>query len=246
MVRIFRLSRPAVRQRARSVSRRQRVGLERLEARQLLAVDVTTLADSGSGSLRAAIEAVNSGGKADSIVFKNLSAGTIHALSTLPTLAVSGTTFQFSGTTTAITLDGLHSSLHPRPAAPGAVRVVDVVALDKSERGVFVRAFDVDGVAFVGDRERLIDVDGAAVAARGPKGWVILARVRGEGGGVFLYVIDETADDRGRVSRDVRRIRLGGGGDQDDAWLDVAVRPDGRPAAVWFDAEAGALRLYAP
>jgi len=49
MVRIFRLSRPAVRQRARSVSRRQRVGLERLEARQLLAVDVTTRADSGAG-----------------------------------------------------------------------------------------------------------------------------------------------------------------------------------------------------
>ncbi len=80
MVRIFRMSRPAVRQRARSASRRQGVGLERLEARQLLAVDVTTLADSGAGSLRAAIEAVNAGGKADSIVFKNLSAGTIHAL----------------------------------------------------------------------------------------------------------------------------------------------------------------------
>ncbi len=146
----------------------------------------------------------------------------------------------------AITLDGLQSSLHPRPVPAGAPRVVDVVALDKSERGVFVRAFDVDRGAFVGERERLIDVEGSAVAARAPGGWAVLARVRGEGGGVFLYLVDEQADDRGRIGRTVRRIRLGGGGDQDDAWLDVAVRPDGRPAAVWFDAEAAALRLYAP
>ena len=82
------------------------MGLERLERRDLFAVDVTNLLDSGAGSLRAAIEQVNSGGVADSIVLRDLSAGTIHAASTLPTLAVSGTTFQLAGTTTAITLDG--------------------------------------------------------------------------------------------------------------------------------------------
>lgn len=80
--------------------------VERLEPRQMLAVDVTNLNDSGAGSLRAAIEAVNTAGVADTIVFNNLSAGTIYAKSTLPTLAVSGTTFQFSGNTSAITLDG--------------------------------------------------------------------------------------------------------------------------------------------
>ena len=31
-----------------------------------------------------------------------------------------------------------------------------------------------------------------------------------------------------------------------DGWLDVAVRPDGRPAAVWFDADEKSLKLYAP
>ena len=85
--------------------RRQRFHAERLESRLLLAVNVTNLNDSGSGSLRAAIEAVNSAGVADTIVFSNLSAGTIYAQSTFPTLAVSGTTFQFSNTK-AITLDG--------------------------------------------------------------------------------------------------------------------------------------------
>lgn len=92
--------------RRRDLRLRRGMVLERLEPRRLLAVDVTNLNDSGTGSLRAAITAVNTAGTADSIVFKNLSAGTIYALSTLPTLAVSGTTFQFSGTTTAITVDG--------------------------------------------------------------------------------------------------------------------------------------------
>lgn len=102
LARVFRPARPH----ARRPLRRPPVHLERLEPRQLLAVDVTTLADSGAGSLRAAIAAVNTAGTADTIVFKNLGAGTIHAASTLPTLAVSGTSFQFQGTTTAITIDG--------------------------------------------------------------------------------------------------------------------------------------------
>jgi hypothetical protein len=146
----------------------------------------------------------------------------------------------------SITLDGLLSSLHPRPGAAQGTRLVDIMALDKSERAIFLRTVDVDRGVFVGERARLVDVDGAAVAARAPTGWLVLARVRGEGGGVFLYVVDEKRGDGDRGGWDVRRIRLGAGGDQDDAWLDVAVRPDGRPAAVWYDAEAAALRLYAP
>ena len=146
----------------------------------------------------------------------------------------------------SFTLDGLMSSLHPRPNNGTGARLVDVIALDKSERAVFSRVLDVDGGVFVGDRVRIVDVDGNAVVARGPEGWLALARVRGEGGGVFLYVVDEKRGDGDRVTLQARRIRLGGSGDQDDAWLDVAVRPDGRPAAVWYDAEIAGLRLYAP
>jgi hypothetical protein len=150
----------------------------------------------------------------------------------------------------SITLDGLVSALYPRAQAAGGPRLVDVVALDKSERAVFARVLDVDAGAFVGQRVRLVDVEGHAVFARAPEGWLVLARVRGAGGGVFLYVVDEKqvgGEHRGeRVTRDVRRIRLGTGGEQDDAWLDVVARPDGRPAAVWYDADLGGLRLYAP
>jgi hypothetical protein len=145
-----------------------------------------------------------------------------------------------------ITLDGLVSSLHPRTHVAAGPRLVDVVALDKSERGVFLRTVDVDRGVFVGERARLADIEGVAVAARGPAGWVLLARVRGEGGGVYLYVVDEKRADGERLAYDVRRIRLGSGGDQDDVWLDVVVRSDGRPAAVWYDADVAGLRLYAP
>ena len=165
MVRIFRLSRPAVRQRARSVSRRQRVGLERLEARQLLAVDVTTLADSGAGSLRAAIEAVNSGGKADSIVFKNLSAGTIHALSTLPTLAVSGTTFQFSGTTTAITLDGSGAGA----GGDGLIIGSGVNTIGLSGIVLTIQNFAQNGLSFAGGSTGTM-IDGLALRLNGFNG----------------------------------------------------------------------------
>jgi hypothetical protein len=146
----------------------------------------------------------------------------------------------------SIALDGLMSSLHARASAEGG-RIVDVASLDKSERAVFVRGFDVDRVAFTGPREKLVDVNGTAVVERSPTGWLVLARVRGEGAGVYLYVVDEKRDEQRpeRVVRETRRIRLGGG-DQDDAWLDLVVRPDGRPAAVWYDAALAGLRLYAP
>jgi hypothetical protein len=146
----------------------------------------------------------------------------------------------------AITLDGLVSSLSWRTSGPGSPLTVDVVALDKSERALFLRTIDVEAGAFVGERRRLVDIDGTAVVARSLDGFVALARIRGEGGGVFLYLIEERALDGGRVTFQSRRIRLGSGGDQDDSWLDVVVRPDGRPAAVWYDAELLGLRLYAP
>ena len=122
------------------------VGLERLERRDLLAVDVTNLLDSGAGSLRAAIEKVNSGGVADSIVFRDLSAGTIHAASTLPTLAVSGTTFQFAGTTTAITLDGSGAG----PAGDGLIIGAGVNSIGLSGIVLTVQYFATNGLSFAG------------------------------------------------------------------------------------------------
>ena len=87
-------------------SRRGFTRFEQLEARLALAVNVTTLADAGPGSLRQAILDVNSAAIANTITFQNLAVGTIALVSELPTLTnPAGTTFTFGGTT-AITLDG--------------------------------------------------------------------------------------------------------------------------------------------
>lgn len=135
-----------------------------------------------------------------------------------------------------VMLDGL---------APRLVRrsdgLVDVVTHDRLEGIVWRRELDVERAAFTETRERLVDVEGTAVIAAAPAAWLVLARVPGEGGGVFLYVVEGTP-----AARERRRIRLGAGGGQTDGWLDVAVRPDGRPAAVWFDATEQSLKLYAP
>lgn len=165
MLRIFRAPRPAARRRA-SVSRpRLAVGLERLEARQLLAIDVTTLADTGEGSLRAAIAAVNSGGKAETIVFKNLSAGTIYALSTFPTLAVSGTTFQFSGTTTAITLDGSGAGA----GGDGLIIGSGVNTIGLSGIVLTVQNFAGNGLSFAGGSTGTT-IDGLSLRLNGSNG----------------------------------------------------------------------------
>ena len=143
-----------------------------------------------------------------------------------------------------VTIDGLQARLFPS-VVDGRV-VVDVVAHDKTAKAVIRRRVDVASAAFLPDRERLCDVEGITVAARHADGWFVLARVGGDGGGVFLYVVESVAVDDGAHRLEVRRIRLGGGSRQIDSWLDLAVRKDGRPAAVWFDAEEKSLKLYAP
>ncbi len=165
MVRIFRTARPAARRRGAVSRPRLTVGMERLEPRQLLAVDVTTLADSGAGSLRAAITAVNSGGKADTIVFKNLSAGTIYALSTFPTLAVSGTVFQFSGTTTAITLDGSGAGA----GGDGLIIGSGVNTIGLSGIVLTIQNFAENGLSFAGGSTGTT-IDGIALRLNGFNG----------------------------------------------------------------------------
>ena len=141
-----------------------------------------------------------------------------------------------------ITIDGLLSRLFVR--ADGNL---DVVAHDRQKRAVVVRTVDVATGTFLPERRTLVKLEGNAVAARRAKGYFVLARVAGEHGGIFLYVVDDPppgsdADARGQV----RRVRLSGPAKQDDAWMDLVVRHDDRPAAVWYDAEAHDLKLYAP
>lgn len=141
----------------------------------------------------------------------------------------------------SIALQGLVSTVHPR--ADGAV---DITSLDKTEPALFVRTLDLTpAVSWRGPRSKLFDVDGIALAKKTAGGFYALARVKGDGkgdgGGVFLYVVEDKDG-----ARAVRRIRLDGGGHQADAWLDLVVRPDQRPAALWFDQQSASLKLYAP
>ncbi|MFM8735168.1 MAG: beta strand repeat-containing protein [Pirellulales bacterium] len=146
MLRLFRRFRTSTARRRPTNPRRARLGGEWLEPRHLLAVNVTNLNNSGAGSLRAAIEAVNTGGVADSIVFANLGAGTIYASSTLPTLAVSGTTFQFSGTTSAITLDGTLAA----GAGDGLIIGSGVNSISLSGIVLTIQNFAQNGLSFAG------------------------------------------------------------------------------------------------
>jgi hypothetical protein len=142
------MHRPVNQTRTAAPERQRRTGLarfEQLETRLALAINVTTLADSGDGSLRSAIEALNLAAKADSIVFSNLSTGTIALASALPTITnTAGTTFSFSGTN-AITLDG------------GATSAADGLAFANGANGIVMNGLNLtltgfdSGLRFLGN-----------------------------------------------------------------------------------------------
>jgi hypothetical protein len=122
------------------------VGLEWLERRQLLAVDVTNLDNDGPGSLRAAIEAVNLAGVPDTIIFRDLGSGTIRPLTNLPTLAVTGTTFQVAGATTAITIDGSDAG----PGGDGLIIGAGVNLVGLAGIPLTIQYFARNGLSFAG------------------------------------------------------------------------------------------------
>jgi len=165
MIRIFQPRHSAGRRQLNALRSRPAVGLERLEPRQLLAFDVTNLGDSGPGSLRAAIEAVNLAGIPDAIVFKNLGAGTIQALSTFPTLTASGTSFQFSGSTTSITLDGSSAG----PGGDGLIVGVGVNSVGLSGIVLTIQNFSQNGLSFAGGSTGT-SIDGLTLRSNGFNG----------------------------------------------------------------------------
>ena len=64
-------------------------------------------------------------------------------------------------------------------------------------------------------------------------------RSLGEEPGVWLIEIPQ--GDMGAAKR-----KLLERGSQRDPWLDLAVRPDGRPVAVWTSTETDSMRMYVP
>ena len=134
------------RRNARRCRDRRRTGrFELLEPRHLLAIDVTNLDDSGANSLRWAIDQANATLAGDTIVFRDLSTGTISLQSQLPTLAKSNTAFAFAGTTKALTIDGSAAG-----AADGLVIGKSVDAIGLSGISLAIKNFTGSGVVFEG------------------------------------------------------------------------------------------------
>ena len=106
---------------------------------------MTNLNDADTGSLRAAIDTVNSPGTTDfSIVFQNL-VGTIYTKSALPTLAVTGTTFATTGTS-AITLDGTAAGTGANGLTIGnGVNTIGINGLQLT-----IQNFQQNGILFAG------------------------------------------------------------------------------------------------
>ena len=131
---------------ARRCRDRRRTGrFELLEPRHLLAIDVTNLDDSGANSLRWAIDQANAAPTGDTIVFRDLSTGTISIQSQLPTLAKSNTAFAFAGTTSALTIDGSAAA-----GADGLVIGKSVDAISLSGISLAIKNFKGSGVVFEG------------------------------------------------------------------------------------------------
>lgn len=140
--RITRISVNRVRPAASQCQSRIRLAaFESLEARLALAVlNVTTLADTDTGSLRQAILDANSptnAGTANTITFQIPGAGTIALATALPTITnTNGTTFTLSSTTTAITLDG------------GATSAADGLAFANGANGIVMNGLKLTLTGF--------------------------------------------------------------------------------------------------
>jgi hypothetical protein len=134
--------------------------------------------------------------------------------------------------------DGWHSSLLPAP--DGAVYLYTVSFGDHA----LWRARIAPGALAPVEREVLLQRPGAIVARRAADGTVhILSRSPGDGdrSPAGVYLITLPGGDAARASRVLLERSA-----PRDSWIDLALRPDGRPVAAWTSRDTRALMLYAP
>lgn len=120
---------------------------------------------------------------------------------------------------------------------------IDVVFPDL-RAGVLLRGlFDPSAPGPLTSVSRIAPEDGPRVVQRAADGtlWALgRSATRGtQPSGLYLLELPGGIADR------ARRVLLEQG-DGDNAWMDLALRPDGRPVAVWFSDETRGLKLYAP
>ncbi|HEY4221326.1 MAG TPA: hypothetical protein VGO62_08280, partial [Myxococcota bacterium] len=121
---------------------------------------------------------------------------------------------------------------------------VDVAAVRVDDGALLLGSFDPKHPAALADRTRVATARGPTVVRRGDDGtiWALTRDPHERGDRVTgLFLIEVPHGDPAQA----RRVLLEKG-TQDDPWIDVALRKDGRPVAVWFSEEAKGLKLYAP
>lgn len=136
-------------------------------------------------------------------------------------------------------VDGWHSTLLPKEGS------LEVFSVATGEMKLFSGPFDPKTPAPLAARDVLMERPGPAVVRRGPDGtlWVLTRgqgyRTLGEEPGVWLVEVP------GGDPAKARRLLLERGLSR-DPWIDLAIRPDGRPVAVWTSRETQSMKMYAP
>jgi len=137
-------------------------------------------------------------------------------------------------------VDGWHSVLIPRGGS-----LVDVFSVGTGTGKLFAFTLDVDAPKVPETRKVVMERPGPAVVQRAADGTLwILTRGKGlesigEKSGIWLLRLE--GGDPARAQRWLLDV-----GSARDPWIDLALRPDGRPVAVWTTADHRAMKLYAP
>lgn len=124
---------------------------------------------------------------------------------------------------------------------------LDVAAVRLDDASLLVGTFDPKAPAPLVDRVAVTPARGPAVVQRSSDGtlWILVRdpverRERVPG----LYLVEVPPVQPGEASKATRVLLEKG--TTDDPWIDLALRSDGKPIAVWFSEEAKGLKLYAP
>jgi hypothetical protein len=135
--------------------------------------------------------------------------------------------------------DGTSNALLPRKDGK-----LDVASVVLGENALLVGTFDPKAPSALVERRRVGPARGATVVKRGDDGtlWALERDPLEKGDHVpGLYLLEIPAGDPAQA-----RAVLLEKTTADDPWIDLALRKDGRPVAVWFSEEAKGLKLYAP
>jgi hypothetical protein len=135
-------------------------------------------------------------------------------------------------------IDGWASQLVTR-----SDNLLDVVSVHQGKRELLIGAFDARAPKPLVERKPLLSRPGPTVVRRGPDGtlWILTRRRKSNDEEAALTLVALPAGD----GQGARRYVLEKGAQQ-DAWIDLAIRRNGKPVAVWFSSEMRGMRQYAP